>query len=117
MTKRITTSRRQGREERGGGGKDVVHRQDYIYKYYYIIEILILYYTNIIETNYSCLFPFTLKNKSRNTNLKLTLKSTILDPLKKCVFGFLHVLLVSFFENAQKKLLTAKNAILAILGS
>ena len=79
--------------------------------------------------------PFTLENKRRNTSFK----STILDPQKSAFLVFVeienpkkknffvfrpwfsfknnrrtNVLLIGIFENAQKKLLTPKNAILAV---
>ena len=84
--------------------------------------------------------PFTLKNKHRNTNLVFdALKSTILDPQKSgflifeenpqtffsSCFGFDSALKTIdahmffwpvFLKTHKKKLLTVKNAILAIFG-
>ena len=83
--------------------------------------------------------PFTIKNKCKNTNLQFEFKNYFIFTLEKAGFWFLkttqkkqiffvfwlwfsfknnkhtNVILFGIFENAPtKKLLTAKNAILAI---
>ena len=105
-------------------------RQSFHFKKFQGAQILIFFFMKI-----GMELLFTLKNKHRNTNLKFdflkvqhfgTPKSAFL--VQKNVFFVFrlwfsfennrrtNVLLVSIFENTQKKLLTVKNAILAVFG-